>query len=99
MPGLGVVTVTACVATAKPQASTTAYVIVAVPAAIPVTEPLVEPTVANDGSELLHVPPETEDDKLMLLPMATDEPPEIAPAVGSAFTVTMTVELQPEIMV
>jgi hypothetical protein len=44
---------------------------------------------------LVHVPPGTVLESVMLLPMITVIGPEITPAFGAAFTVTCLVLLQP----
>ena len=60
---------------------------VAVPAATPVTTPAA--TVAFVASEVLHVPPDTLSDKVVVEPAQTDAVPVIAAGVnGIAFTVT-----------
>jgi len=49
------------------------------------TTPEPEATVANDGVELVHVPPLSEPVRVTVVPIHTVEGPEI---VGRAFTVT-----------
>ena len=55
-----------------------------VPALIHETIP--EETVA-DVFDMIHIPPETESDKVISLPVQTSVAPEIEPASGSGFIV------------
>jgi hypothetical protein len=64
-------TVTVAVMVALPQALDIAYVIVVVPAPAPVTTPDESPIVATTVLLLIHVPPVTELDKVVLLPTQT----------------------------
>jgi hypothetical protein len=59
-----------------------------VPALTPV---IVVPETETNVLELLHVPPETVLDKLIVLPIQTLFGPLIVPALGNAFTVTVVV--------
>ncbi len=57
------------------------------PTETPVTTPVL-PTVAIDTSPDDQVPPETELDNVMVLPVNTDDAPDIVPAEGAALIVT-----------
>jgi len=64
---------------------------VGVPALLPVTSPAV--TEAIDGLLLLHIAPEGVEDSVVVLPIQTEVPPDIAD--GNAFTVAVVVVKQP----
>jgi hypothetical protein len=70
-----------------------AYKMVAVPAETPVTTPLVAPTDPTPGLALLHVPPGIGSLNVKVAPTQILPPPTIA--VGTEFTVTIAVILQP----
>ena len=59
---------------------------------MPVTTP-VEPTVATEGLDEDHVPPEIALESVMVLPTATDDAPAMVPAVGAGTTVTVAVAM------
>ena len=61
---------------------------VVVPAAMPATTPAVL-TVPLAGATLLHTPPPADGVNVVVLPAHTVGIPESAPALASAFTVTM----------
>ena len=66
---------------------------------MPVTTPP-ELTVAMPASELIQTPPEAVSDNVMLEPAQTLSRPAIAPASGSAFTVTICcTEAEPQLNV
>ena len=67
---------------------------VTLPVATPVTKPALV-TVALVGSLLVQVPPVV-GDKVIVLPIQTDDP---ALTAGSALTVTVTVAEHPELLV
>ena len=67
---------------------------VTLPAATPVTSPALV-TVALVASLLIHVPPVV-GDKVIVLPMHTDDP---ALTTGKALTVTVDVAEHPELLV
>ena len=67
---------------------------VTLPAETPVTKPALE-TVAFVASLLIHVPPVV-GDKVIVLPMHTDDP---ALTTGKALTVTVDVAEHPELLV
>lgn len=73
------------------------YVMVAIPAVTPVTIPVDDPTVAIPGALLVHVPPVTPSLSVVARPMHTCVTPVIA--VGTVFTVTVAVALQPAAIV
>ena len=78
-----------------PQPFVTESVITVEPPATPPTTPVDAPTVAAAVLLLVHVvvPNEPALDKVMVLPIHTDEAPVIAAAIGSGFTVTTRVEV------
>ena len=65
------------------------------PAETPVTIPVEEPTVATDGDEPDHVPPDVALVKVTVVPAQTDEAPLIAPTAVEVDTVTVRVAKQP----
>ena len=67
---------------------------VTLPAETPVTKPALE-TVAFVASLLIHVPPVV-GDKVIVLPMQTDDP---ALTAGKALTVTVAMAEHPELLV
>ncbi len=67
--------------------------IVAVPPATPDTTPDVEFTVAVPVAPLVQVPPEGDDDNVVVDPVHTESVPDIAE--GVVFTVTAFVAKQP----
>ena len=86
--GAVTVTVLVAVASAHPPVPATVYVIVVVPAACPVTTPELF-TVAVAVFELDQVPPETDDEKVVVDPSQTFWFPLNVPALGDAVTVTV----------
>jgi hypothetical protein len=87
VPALGKgIIVTVWVAVAVPQLLLTVYDIAVVPAAKPVTIPVL-PTVAIDGPEDDHVPPEIASVSVIVLPAQTVDGPVMTPALGEALTV------------
>ena len=64
------------------------------PAVTPVTTPEV-PTVATEVLLLVHVPPLTVLERVIVRPVQTLEEPEMVPAEGAAFTVTTILREQP----
>jgi hypothetical protein len=71
-----------------PHALNMEYLMVSTPAEIPVTTPVAE-TVAREGVEDNHVPPETVSVNVVAEPMQTADAPEIVPGFGKALTVTL----------
>ena len=69
------------------------------PAATPVTTPEDEPTVATDVVPLVHVPPETVLDKVIVKPVQTLDDPLMVPADGAALIVTGDITLHPVLSV
>ena len=88
-------TVIVIVAVAVPHVLVTTYLIISEPAETPVTMPEEEPTVATAVLLLLHTPPVTLSDKVMVEPIHTPERPVIVPAFGDGFTVRVLVAIQP----
>jgi hypothetical protein len=73
------------------------YVIVGVPAATPVITPVDEPTVANAVLLLVHTPPDTACEKVVVEPTHTFVPPVIA--ASAVLTVTCVMLRQPALNV
>jgi hypothetical protein len=70
---------------------------VVVPMATPVTTPVELLTVATDVFELDHVPPEVDEERVVVVPTQVTAVPEMA--AGSGFTVSIAVRVQPVPMV
>lgn len=73
-----------------PHDVVTVYIIVSTPAVTPVTTPPLD-TVALPNV-VLQVPPDTVDDKVMVLPVHTVVGPDMVPAHTPLVTVTTAVE-------
>ena len=67
--------------------------VLVVATAAPVTMPVNEPTVATEVVPLVHVPPASTSDNVVVCPAHITNVPEIA--VGKGFTVTIVVIIQP----
>ena len=79
------------VAFAQPPVPATEYVIVAVPAATPVTNPVEEFIVAIEPLELVQLPPEIEEESVLVPAIQIACVPDNVPATGAAVTVTTRV--------
>jgi hypothetical protein len=83
------VNVVVVVALEHPPVPKTVYVIVTAPAVRPVANPEAELMVAMAVLELLHVPPLTVEERVVVDPIQIEVPPDNVPAFGVAVTVML----------
>ena len=78
------------------KALVTVYDIVAVPLPIPVTTPVAGFTMATVPSLLLHVPVKVRSARVVTVPVQMSDAPVIAATVGTGFTFTPAVAIEPQ---